>query len=199
MRGHGPSDRWTLAPKWWSPAFAGRGQPYASPMGILPSGVCRCWAHLAYRAQWFLAPKRLQRPLNFGGGLDLMGFDRSVLTGEVCVTTRAQSYIFPLPSNAIWRYCRANRSLDAWKRQMTISSRYMTLPPGTLRLNTCFSPLMRYSSDKEHCSSRDTVRQRIRSRPCLPNWRQHCLVCIFCLSLCPMSHGIWTARLLVGV
>src|SRR6266581_1484889 len=24
-RGHGPSDRWTLAPKRWSPAFAGRG------------------------------------------------------------------------------------------------------------------------------------------------------------------------------
>src|SRR5260221_8453311 len=92
VRGHGPSDRWTLAPKWWTPAFAGRGQPYASPMGILPSGVCRrCWAHLAYRAQWFLAPKRLQRPLNFGGGLDLLRQMVGVFRGLVwrrCVMRR---------------------------------------------------------------------------------------------------------------
>ena len=104
------------------------------------------------------------------------------------------SSFFFVPANAGRRYCRANRSLDAWKRQMTTSSRYVTQRPGPLCPNTSFFFLMCRSSDKEHCSSRDTVRQRIWSWPCLPNWRQHRLVCIFfCLSLGPMSHGIWTA------
>jgi len=103
------------------------------------------------------------------------------------------SSFFFVPANAGRRYCRANRSLDAWKRQMTTSSRYVTQCPGSLCPNTSFLFLMCRSSDKEHCSSRDTVRQRIRPRPCLSNWRQHRLVCIFCLSVGQMSHGIWTA------
>ena len=128
--------------------------------------------------------------------IDISGdlrFDRSVLTGEVCITTCAQSYLFFVPANAGRRYYRANRSLDAWKIQMTTSSRYVTQRPGPLCPNTTFFSLMCRSSDEEHCSSRDTMRQRIRSRPCLPNRRQHRLVCIFCLSPGPISHGIWMA------
>ena len=61
-------------------------------------------------------------------------------------------------------------SLDAWERQMTTSSRYVTLRPGSLRLDTCFFLLTRCSSDKEHCTLTDVVRLRIQSRRCLPNY-----------------------------
>lgn len=99
---------------------------------------------------------------------------------------------FSLSADAGWRYCRANRSLDVWKRRMTTSLRYVALRPGSFYPNICFFLLMHCSSDKEHCSSRDTVCQWIRSRSRHPNWRQHRLVCIFCFSLGPMSHSTWT-------
>jgi len=35
--------------------------------------MCRCQAHLAHRAPRWLAPERVQRPSNFGGGPDLLG------------------------------------------------------------------------------------------------------------------------------